>query len=310
MEHQTASQPVVSIVLVTTDFNAPVDDWGQVEKRQPSFNDVGRNKPDNAIVPILSQAIRAFTNDTPVSVGFSRLEPGEVTTTIEQSIAQGAQRVVIVPATLTRTPETESKLPQLVDELQAEHPNVEMIYVNPPFDVEYQAKLILENIREHLPRRLAVATEPLSALAAGVKAVVVKLVGGHDMLGRMATLGFTPGAEVTVVQNFGHGPLIISVRDARIALGRGEAGKIYVRQLGEPGHPDRQHAHRNGWQRLSSVVHSAMKEGAKAIESAKNDRRRKRGWGWLNATFHLTGRERDERGRQRKRGWRHRKRGR
>jgi ferrous iron transport protein A len=46
----------------------------------------------------------------------------------------------------------------------------------------------------------------------------------------MTSLGFTPGAEVTVVQNYGRGPLIARVRDARIALGRGEAGKIYVRR--------------------------------------------------------------------------------
>jgi Fe2+ transport system protein FeoA len=46
----------------------------------------------------------------------------------------------------------------------------------------------------------------------------------------MATLGFTPGADVTIVQNFGRGPLIARVRDARIALGRGEANKVYVRR--------------------------------------------------------------------------------
>jgi Fe2+ transport system protein FeoA len=43
-------------------------------------------------------------------------------------------------------------------------------------------------------------------------------------------MGFTPGAEVTVLQNFGRGPLIARVRDARIALGRGEARRIQVRR--------------------------------------------------------------------------------
>jgi Fe2+ transport system protein FeoA len=46
----------------------------------------------------------------------------------------------------------------------------------------------------------------------------------------MTSLGFTPGAEVTVVQNYGRGPLIARVRDARIALGRGEAKKIHVQR--------------------------------------------------------------------------------
>jgi ferrous iron transport protein A len=71
---------------------------------------------------------------------------------------------------------------------------------------------------------------PLSALHAGEQGVVAGMGGGRGLLCRMTSLGFTPGAEVTVVQNYGHGPLIARVRDARIALGRGEAGKIYVRR--------------------------------------------------------------------------------
>jgi ferrous iron transport protein A len=47
-------------------------------------------------------------------------------------------------------------------------------------------------------------------------------------MSRLATLGFTPGAKLTMVQNFGHGPLIVNIRSTRIALGRGEAAKVYV----------------------------------------------------------------------------------
>lgn len=71
---------------------------------------------------------------------------------------------------------------------------------------------------------------PLSALRTGEQGVVVELANGRGILGRMTSLGFTPGAEVTILQNFGHGPLIAGVRGARIALGRGEAGRIYVRR--------------------------------------------------------------------------------
>jgi ferrous iron transport protein A len=70
----------------------------------------------------------------------------------------------------------------------------------------------------------------LSELGSGERGVVVSLCAGHGMLSRMASLGFTPGAEVTVMQNFGRGPLIARVRDARIALGRGEAQRIRVRR--------------------------------------------------------------------------------
>jgi ferrous iron transport protein A len=71
---------------------------------------------------------------------------------------------------------------------------------------------------------------PLSAMQAGERGVVVELSGGRGLLGRMTALGFTPGAEVTVVQNYGRGPVIALVRDARIALGRGEAGRLHVRR--------------------------------------------------------------------------------
>ena len=71
---------------------------------------------------------------------------------------------------------------------------------------------------------------PLSDLATGERGVVVELLAGRGLLGRMVALGFTPGAPVTVVQNFGRGPIIVLVRDARIALGRGEARHIHVRR--------------------------------------------------------------------------------
>lgn len=71
---------------------------------------------------------------------------------------------------------------------------------------------------------------PLSTLHTGEQGVVVELANGRGLLGRMTSLGFTPGAEVTMLQNFGHGPLIARVREARIALGRGEAGKVLVRR--------------------------------------------------------------------------------
>jgi ferrous iron transport protein A len=70
----------------------------------------------------------------------------------------------------------------------------------------------------------------LSTLKAGEKGMVVAMDGGRGVLCRMTSLGFTPGVEVTVVQNFRRGPIIALVRDARIALGRGEAERLYVRK--------------------------------------------------------------------------------
>jgi Fe2+ transport system protein FeoA len=71
----------------------------------------------------------------------------------------------------------------------------------------------------------------LSELRKGEVARIERMRGGHQFLSRLASLGFTPGAHLTVVQNFGHGPIIVSLRDTRVALGRGEARKILVERL-------------------------------------------------------------------------------
>ncbi len=45
---------------------------------------------------------------------------------------------------------------------------------------------------------------------------------------RLVSLGFTPGAKVSMSQNYGRGPLIVTVRGTHVALGRMEAAKIFV----------------------------------------------------------------------------------
>jgi ferrous iron transport protein A len=71
---------------------------------------------------------------------------------------------------------------------------------------------------------------PLGHLETGDQGLVVALKGGHGLLGRLAALGFTPGATVSVVRNSGHGPIIVRVLDTQIALGRGQANQIHVQR--------------------------------------------------------------------------------
>jgi ferrous iron transport protein A len=68
----------------------------------------------------------------------------------------------------------------------------------------------------------------LGAVRAGESVYIQQMQGGHQFLSRLASLGFTPGARLRVVQNFGRGPIIVLLRDTRVALGRGEASKILV----------------------------------------------------------------------------------
>lgn len=75
----------------------------------------------------------------------------------------------------------------------------------------------------------------LRELPAGDTGRVMELTGGHGLVARLAALGLTPGALVTVLQNPGHGPLIVLVRESRLVLGRGEAGHVAVLPVVKPG---------------------------------------------------------------------------
>jgi Fe2+ transport system protein FeoA len=71
---------------------------------------------------------------------------------------------------------------------------------------------------------------PLAQLKTGESAALVDFAGGRGVIGRLTSLGFTPGVEITMAQNSGNGPLIVSLRGARVALGRMEAQKILVQR--------------------------------------------------------------------------------
>lgn len=61
---------------------------------------------------------------------------------------------------------------------------------------------------------------------------MVELKGGRGFIGRLAALGFTPGATLSIARNPGHGPIIVNVLDTQIALGRGQAFRVRVRRKG------------------------------------------------------------------------------
>ena len=73
----------------------------------------------------------------------------------------------------------------------------------------------------------------LSELLVGENATILAFAGGRAVTARLTSLGFTPGAEIAMTQNYGRGPLIVTVRGTRVALGRGEATKIIVQRRSE-----------------------------------------------------------------------------
>lgn len=69
---------------------------------------------------------------------------------------------------------------------------------------------------------------PLAEIATGEAATLLVFQDGRTVNNRLASLGFTPGVRVNMTQNYGRGPLIVTVRGTRVALGRGEATRIIV----------------------------------------------------------------------------------
>jgi len=69
---------------------------------------------------------------------------------------------------------------------------------------------------------------PLTLAAAGQQVILVRVQGGHRFQHRLAEMGLTPGVRFRVVSR-GGGPFIVSLKDARLILGRGMVPRIFVR---------------------------------------------------------------------------------
>lgn len=71
---------------------------------------------------------------------------------------------------------------------------------------------------------------PLHSLEIGKIAVVEDIAGELSFISRISAIGFTRNAEITMLQNWKRGPVIVFIRDTQMALGRTEAGRISVRK--------------------------------------------------------------------------------
>ena len=69
---------------------------------------------------------------------------------------------------------------------------------------------------------------PLAMAHPGECLKLVALHGGQTVRKRLADLGLTLDMPLRVVQGNGHGPLIIAVKDTRLAIGHGMAHHIMV----------------------------------------------------------------------------------
>ena len=76
--------------------------------------------------------------------------------------------------------------------------------------------------------------KPLAFLRPGQKGRLVQIDGGQKMRRRLEALGIRPGKEVCMKSAFfSKGPIVGSLDGRLIAIGRGQAQKIYVEKVRE-----------------------------------------------------------------------------
>jgi ferrous iron transport protein A len=63
----------------------------------------------------------------------------------------------------------------------------------------------------------------------------VDVRAGERLRRRLTGFGLVPGTVVEVVQSLGHGPVIVAVGNARLALGRGASHKVLVEPVTDVG---------------------------------------------------------------------------
>jgi len=73
---------------------------------------------------------------------------------------------------------------------------------------------------------------PLAFSKSGERYEVVSFARpGWNFANRLINMGIYPGKVVEVINNVGHGPILLKVDEFRVAIGRGMAMRIMVRKI-------------------------------------------------------------------------------
>ncbi len=69
---------------------------------------------------------------------------------------------------------------------------------------------------------------PLAMVSSGETVRLISVGGGQGIRKRLADLGLNVGEKLFVIQSTSQGPMILGVKESRLAIGRGVAYKIFV----------------------------------------------------------------------------------
>lgn len=69
---------------------------------------------------------------------------------------------------------------------------------------------------------------PLAMLNEGDEGQVREIKGGRGLIRRLSELGFIGGEKIRILHSHSSGPILVEIKDSRIAIGRGVAMKIII----------------------------------------------------------------------------------
>jgi len=69
----------------------------------------------------------------------------------------------------------------------------------------------------------------LSSVKPGNDVTISDINGGRGIRSKLYSMGLVPGTKLTVLNGNTNGPVMISIRDSRLAIGHGMAQKIIVK---------------------------------------------------------------------------------
>lgn len=72
---------------------------------------------------------------------------------------------------------------------------------------------------------------PLTFIKKGISVTIKEILGGDKINYRLTEMGLVHGSKIRVIKNDLDGPLIISVGEGRLVIGKGMALKIMVEEI-------------------------------------------------------------------------------
>jgi Fe2+ transport system protein FeoA len=167
------------------------------------------------IAPLIAR-IKNLTSCRIIEASYGEQGNSGISQAVGRAVEQGAGRVIVIPVSISpHIYSNSSAIHRAVENARIAHSGVEIVYGGPLLDEGGYENLIINAVREHEMVMQEPKLVKLNELPPGKVGIVHSLNGGRHFVSRMVSLGFTPGVEVRVVQNYSRGVSHLLDRDFR-----------------------------------------------------------------------------------------------